>query len=173
VLVGSIHDEKEWLAGRRPGHHSFEPDDHANGAIRNGRDYLTGICLSGGGIRSATVALGILQAFARHRLIKHLDYMSSVSGGGYIGSALALRYAQARQQAEAEGKPVPDPDAAFPFVARTGEHKESPSLTYLRNHGYYLTPAGIAGTATVALVVARSSSTSSSGSRSAAGRCRA
>ena len=32
--------------------------------------------------------------FASARLIQHLDYISSVSGGGYTGAALALRYAQ-------------------------------------------------------------------------------
>ncbi|MFK5986495.1 MAG: patatin-like phospholipase family protein [Pseudomonadota bacterium] len=54
---------------------------------------LTGLALSGGGIRSATFSLGILQALAKHNLLKKFDYISTVSGGGYIGSALnwALR----------------------------------------------------------------------------------
>jgi hypothetical protein len=57
-------------------------------------DYSTGLCLSGGGVRSATVSLGVLQALADTGLLKHFDYLSSVSGGGYIASALTLRYAQ-------------------------------------------------------------------------------
>ena len=44
------------------------------------------LCLSGGGIRSGTFALGILQGLARHDLLRHFHYLSTVSGGGYIGS---------------------------------------------------------------------------------------
>jgi hypothetical protein len=46
---------------------------------------LTGLALSGGGIRSATFNLGVLQALNRRRLLG-FDYLSTVSGGGYIGS---------------------------------------------------------------------------------------
>jgi patatin-like phospholipase len=48
----------------------------------------TALCLSGGGIRSATFGLGVLQALARLSLLKQFDYLSTVSGGGYIGSWL-------------------------------------------------------------------------------------
>ena len=44
------------------------------------------LCLSGGGIRSGTFALGVLQGLARHDLLRHFHYLSTVSGGGYIGS---------------------------------------------------------------------------------------
>lgn len=50
---------------------------------------LTGIALSGGGIRSATFCLGVMQALARHGKLEKLDYLSTVSGGGYIGSSLS------------------------------------------------------------------------------------
>jgi hypothetical protein len=43
------------------------------------------LCLSGGGIRSATFALGVLQGLARVGMLGSLDYLSTVSGGGYIG----------------------------------------------------------------------------------------
>jgi hypothetical protein len=46
------------------------------------------LCLSGGGIRSAAFALGILQGLARRDLLGDFHYMSTVSGGGYIGSWL-------------------------------------------------------------------------------------
>ena len=46
------------------------------------------LCLSGGGIRSATFNLGILQGLARHGLLEKFDYLSTVSGGGFIGSWL-------------------------------------------------------------------------------------
>jgi predicted acylesterase/phospholipase RssA len=50
---------------------------------------LTGLAFSGGGIRSATFNLGILQALAEKGLLHQFDYLSTVSGGGYIGSWLA------------------------------------------------------------------------------------
>jgi len=45
---------------------------------------LLGVCFSGGGIRSATFNLGVLQGFAQLGLLPWIDYISSVSGGGYI-----------------------------------------------------------------------------------------
>ena len=42
-----------------------------------------GLALSGGGIRSATFCLGALQALASKDLLKHFDYLSTVSGGGH------------------------------------------------------------------------------------------
>ena len=47
-----------------------------------------GLCFSGGGIRSATFGLGILQSLAQLQLLNKFDYLSTVSGGGYIGSWL-------------------------------------------------------------------------------------
>ncbi len=46
------------------------------------------LCLSGGGIRSATFALGVLQGLARAGLLTQFHYLSTVSGGGYIGGWL-------------------------------------------------------------------------------------
>src|SRR5688572_6426138 len=50
---------------------------------------LTALCFSGGGIRSATFGLGIIQALAKHKLLTRFDYLSTVSGGGYLGSWLS------------------------------------------------------------------------------------
>jgi hypothetical protein len=49
----------------------------------------TALCISGGGIRSATFGLGILQGLARCGLLDRFHYLSTVSGGGYIGSWLS------------------------------------------------------------------------------------
>src|SRR4051794_23754796 len=51
--------------------------------------HLAGLSISGGGIRSATFALGLLQGLAELKVLRHFDYISTVSGGGYIGSWLA------------------------------------------------------------------------------------
>jgi hypothetical protein len=50
---------------------------------------LCGLAISGGGIRSATFALGVLQGLASKKLLTRFDYLSTVSGGGYIGSWLS------------------------------------------------------------------------------------
>src|SRR5207237_5108840 len=47
------------------------------------------LCLSGGGVRSAVFNLGILQGLARAGLLSKFDYLSTVSGGGFIGSWLS------------------------------------------------------------------------------------
>src|SRR5882672_6059831 len=48
-----------------------------------------GLAFSGGGIRSATFNLGIIQALADCSLLSKFHYLSTVSGGGYIGSWLS------------------------------------------------------------------------------------
>ena len=50
---------------------------------------LFGLALSGGGIRSASIALGVTQTLHRAGLFKELDYLSSVSGGGYTATAIS------------------------------------------------------------------------------------
>ena len=50
---------------------------------------LTGLALSGGGIRSATFNLGILQGLARRGALGGFDFLSTVSGGGYVGGWLS------------------------------------------------------------------------------------
>jgi len=59
-----------------------------------------GLALSGGGIRSAVFSLGVLIALARRDLLPQFDYLSTVSGGGYLGSFLTTFLAT-----------PPDPDA--------------------------------------------------------------
>src|SRR5262245_34946092 len=49
------------------------------------------LALSGGGIRRATFCLGIIQALCERRLLSCFDYLSTVSGGGYIGSWLSAQ----------------------------------------------------------------------------------
>lgn len=46
---------------------------------------LVGLALSGGGIRSATFCLGVLQGLQNLRLLRIFDYLSTVSGGGFAG----------------------------------------------------------------------------------------
>src|SRR6266404_4755336 len=57
--------------------------------LRPTEDDLSAICLSGGGIRSAVFCLGGLMALDQAKLIQRFDYLSTVSGGGYIGGWLS------------------------------------------------------------------------------------
>jgi len=58
-------------------------------AIHGLKEKRTALCISGGGIRSATFGLGVLQGLARCGLLDKFHYLSTVSGGGYIGSWLS------------------------------------------------------------------------------------
>jgi hypothetical protein len=58
-------------------------------AVHGLKEKRAALCISGGGIRSATFGLGILQGLARCGLLEKFHYLSTVSGGGYIGSWLS------------------------------------------------------------------------------------
>lgn len=51
-----------------------------------------GLALSGGGIRSAVFNLGLIRALAKKELLRKFDYLSTVSGGGYVGAMLERLY---------------------------------------------------------------------------------
>ena len=83
-----LEAEYEALFGVKPFRDGAPENDHArlkalHHAIHQRRP--TALCLSGGGIRSATFGLGVLQALARVGVLGKLDYLSTVSGGGYVG----------------------------------------------------------------------------------------
>ena len=50
---------------------------------------LVGLAFSGGGIRSATFNLGVIQGLANYGVLSKFDYLSTVSGGGFIGGWLS------------------------------------------------------------------------------------
>ncbi|KPI20629.1 Patatin [Actinobacteria bacterium OV450] len=91
-----------------------------------------GFCVSGGGIRSASITLGALQAL-RGQLLK-ADYLVSVSGGGYTAGALQLALTGARLK-DADGKPSVRPGLAEPADAfAPGSQEED----HIRRHAKYL-----------------------------------
>ena len=55
-------------------------------------EHTVAIAVSGGGIRSATFALGVLRSLGRHGLLPRVDYLSTVSGGSYVGAFLCSHY---------------------------------------------------------------------------------
>jgi len=62
------------------------------------QEHAVGLALSGGGIRSATFSLGVLTALARRNVLPKIDYLSTVSGGGYLGAFLETFLANAVEQ---------------------------------------------------------------------------
>ena len=70
---------------------------------------MWGLVFSGGGVRSATFNLGVLQGLAKLGLLKKFDYLSTVSGGGYIGSWFS---AWIHQQAVSDGTSTEKAEAA-------------------------------------------------------------
>jgi hypothetical protein len=63
---------------------------------RGGVDW--GLALSGGGIRSAAFSIGAMKALYDKDLMKEIDVISSVSGGGYASYWLFTNYAQHKSQ---------------------------------------------------------------------------
>src|SRR6201995_4367997 len=112
-----LEQEAPWIERRR-NLHQWSPDtrerqhqntvpdpspDDPGDIYRWARDNeVAGICFSGGGIRSATFNLGILQGLASRGWLAQFDYLSSVSGGGYIHSWFAAWLMRKRE--ELEGK---------------------------------------------------------------------
>jgi len=99
--------------------------------IASSKGETVGLAFSGGGIRSATFNLGVLQAVAKLNLLPCIDYLSTVSGGGYIGSWLLVWLKR----------------SGFAKVARQlspdwndHEGEEPLQLEFLRAYSNYLTP---------------------------------
>ncbi|HEX9776232.1 MAG TPA: patatin-like phospholipase family protein [Actinomycetota bacterium] len=90
-----------------------------------------GVSCSGGGIRSASYNLGVLQVLRERAALGATDYVAAVSGGSYIATAHAITAGFS-----------PDPDlfteASQPWAPG------SPEEEHLRNNTTYLAP-GFAG----------------------------
>jgi hypothetical protein len=80
-----VRDEIEAINTRREEARQIDPD----GIVACQMLDVVGLALSGGGIRSSAMCLGVLQALNHHDLIGRIDYLSTVSGGGYIGTSLS------------------------------------------------------------------------------------
>ncbi len=85
-----------------------------------------GLAFSGGGIRSATFNLGFAQALARAKMIRRADYLSTVSGGGYIGSFLGAWINRTNVE----------------HVEKGVQDLRSAPVAFLRENGRYLAPNG-------------------------------
>jgi hypothetical protein len=94
------------------------------------------LCLSGGGIRSASFALGVLQGLANRGLLNAFDFLSTVSGGGYTGGWLSAWLFHARMAGQS-------PDDVFRQLAPPldgSRDREPEPIGRLREYSNYLDP---------------------------------
>jgi Patatin-like phospholipase len=106
-----------------------------------------GLAFSGGGIRSATVCLGVVQVLAKNELLAEVDYLSTVSGGGYFGSFLSS-YLTPHDPKESLNQSIkkalnPDKDGI-----------EAAAVRHLRNNSKYLLHGGLWGKLQIAGLLA-------------------
>ena len=139
--------------------HGLESKGAAPNPPRPLEEDLFGLAFSGGGIRSATFNLGVLQALAALKLLTRIDYLSSVSGGGYIAGWLAAwirREPNCRElpdgtrveeagvhnvQRQLDPSRIGQSDAHRPGSERGVARAEEPEpIHHLRAHGRYLSP---------------------------------
>jgi hypothetical protein len=109
------------------------------GVVLSPGEARVGLAFSGGGIRSATINLGILQGLAKYGLLRRIDYLSTVSGGGFIGGWL-IRWIYETGIGNVQQKLG---NAAC----------EPASVSFLRDYSNYLTPRkGLLGADTWAAI---------------------
>lgn len=98
-------------------------------------DYV-GLAFSGGGIRSATFNFGVLKALADLKILKHFDYLSTVSGGGYIGSWLTAYLQHHDHDMDFEH----NIDDIITKACLETSCQPHDSMWFLRSYSNYLTP---------------------------------
>src|SRR5205085_2022705 len=111
---------------------------------------LVGIGVSGGGIRSATFALGVFQSIAHLRLLGRVDYISTVSGGGYFGAFLGRLFARSYVKSTADVESILRGTEAAVAADPARSDEEATCLDqarwkvigWLRENGRYLSPRG-------------------------------
>lgn len=128
-----------------------------------------GLAFSGGGIRSATISLGVAQALARYRRLLDFDYLSTVSGGGYAGSFLTSLFLPESARGAANREPE-TPSAAelaekrvfaeqvlteAPDVHEMAGRGHRQPIWWLREHSRYLAPNGATDFARAAFYMVR------------------
>ena len=101
---------------------------------------LTGITCSGGGIRSASFCLGVLQGLQSRNTLDRMDYLSTVSGGGYIGTTLTIGMSS---------------HGEFPFGRLDQESRETPEVRHLRDNSRYLLQNGFPSVITAVAIYLR------------------
>ncbi|MDZ4403289.1 patatin-like phospholipase family protein [Prosthecobacter sp.] len=103
---------------------------------------VSGLALSGGGIRSATFCLGIVQVLVQLGLFRRFDYLSTVSGGGYLGTFLSTALGT-RQEGDESSNTKDSAVKKIDDVFQRQEGIESGLVRHLRNNSKYLLNGGL------------------------------
>jgi hypothetical protein len=109
-----IEREREFIADRRA----------AAGESADLGD--SGLAFSGGGIRSASFNLGVVQALVAGNAFSKIDYLSTVSGGGYLGGFLGSQFAR---RVEIAKPSEPGDKPSTPGVSETGDASATPKAS--------------------------------------------
>jgi len=143
IAAVTAYTPSKWLLEQELSSRKLRPDDpEPTWSPASGQDVfdaaaeaqLAGLGFSGGGIRSATFNLGVLQALAAYGKLKNFDYLSSVSGGGYIHQWLV-----SWSWNEKGGFPFVD-SRLVPLPSPGSQAQAPEQITWLRRYSNYLTP---------------------------------
>jgi patatin-like phospholipase len=96
--------------------------------------HLTGLAFSGGGIRSATFHLGILQALQEMGTLPKIDYLSTVSGGSYIAGWMLAHLGKELDDTYGNLVQTPEPGKLL------DPHEDF--VTHLRHHAGFIKEDG-------------------------------
>ena len=136
--------------------------DHLKDRREVDEENLKGIALSGGGIRAASFSLGVIQSLAKHNKLEQFEYLSTVSGGGYLGGALSWLWSgQWKQGAECQ-REFGAAANNFPFGVDTRHSNDDAEMDkdqallmrHLRQNGCYLNPGeGVTGLSLLGVII--------------------
>lgn len=93
---------------------------------------LVGLALSGGGVRSSMFNTGVLQGLEGIGLLKHVDYLATVSGGGFIGGFLTSQYQKRQGRFMLGENPGGGQSPAVNQLTRSGDYLKNPLELTLR-----------------------------------------
>ena len=99
-----------------------------------------GLAFSGGGIRSATFNLGVLQGLQRLKLLRHFHYLATVSGGGYVGAWWSVWLSRRPKGAGLFPGHDEDGDRDVKSGAGKEETREPEEVRHLREFSNFLSP---------------------------------
>ena len=118
--------ELEEIQNRRRAQNLPTPDLSGPPSVKK---ELTGLALSGGGIRSASLSLGVIQSLVKLGYFRSIDYLSTVSGGGYVGSCVSST--------------LNDKDTKESAFENLDGAEDTPAVNHLRNSSNFLISAAL------------------------------
>ncbi len=109
--------------------------DHLRRAGATEAEGYSALCLSGGGIRSAAFALGVIEGLAKRKVLSAFDYLSTVSGGGFAGGWLSawLYHAEAGGDREKVFRQLSGADLEDGRI-------EAAPVSHMRAYSRYMSP---------------------------------